>query len=188
MAYSLQHSAHLTVPAFRNRDAVPAIGTFPTALFDAAKLGTAIVQRHAIQQPLLFFFGQCAQHPHRVLALQPKARMHQTVSQLARAGEQQQAFGIQVQTPNRLPLALVQLGQTAEHRGPVLRIILGHHFAGRLVVRNHPRRRSLNAHLDRLAIDLDLISELNALADVGRLVVDRDAPFGDKLLHLQPRA
>ena len=43
------------------------------------------------------------------------------------------------------------------------------------------------AGVEHLAVDLDGISELDALADVRRLVVDRNPAFKDELLHLQAR-
>ena len=153
-----------------------------------AELGAAVVELARRRAALLFLVAQRAQHAHRVLALQPEARMHQLVGELARAGEQQQAFGVQVEPADRLPLALLQLGQLAEHRGAVLRVVVRDDLADRLVVRDHARRRRRDAHADRLAVDLDLVAELDALADVGGLVVDRDPPFHDQLFHLQPRA
>ena len=67
-------------------------------------------------------------------------------------------------------------------------IVVGHHFARRLVVRNHPRRGWVDAESNRFAIDLDAVAKLHTLANVGGLVVDADAPFQDELLHLQTRA
>ena len=45
-----------------------------------------------------------------------------------------------------------------------------------------------NAQRNRAAVDLDLVAKLDALADVGGLVVDRDAATQNHALHLQPRA
>ncbi|MNL27241.1 hypothetical protein D3C87_1488190 [compost metagenome] len=62
-----------------------------------------------------------------------------------------------------------------------------YHFTHRLVISNDTRRRRINPIADGLAIDLDLIAKLDALSDMGRLIVNRDAPLQDKLLHLQAR-
>ncbi len=62
------------------------------------------------------------------------------------------------------------------------------HFAHGLVVRDHAGRRRRDAVADRLAVDLDLVAELDALADVGRLVVDGNAALENQLLHFEPRA
>ena len=65
---------------------------------------------------------------------------------------------------------------------------MGDHFAHRLVVGDHPWRRRIDAKADRFAVDLDMVAELDALTDMGWLVIDRDAPFQDQLLHFQARA
>ena len=111
--------------------------------------------------------------------------MHQAVGQLARVGEQQQTFGVEVKPAHRLPLTLHQARQAAEHGGPVLRVVMTDHFARRLVISQHAGRRWRHAHAYRLAVDLDDVTVLDALAHVGRLAVDGDAPFKDELLHLQ---
>ena len=65
---------------------------------------------------------------------------------------------------------------------------MGHDFANRLVVGNHTCRRWVDADPDGFAIDLDLIAKLNALPNVGGLVVDRNPAFQYELLHFQARA
>ena len=79
---------------------------------------------------------------------------------------------------------MVQLGQAAKHGGAVLRVVMRYHLAGGLVVGNHAGGRRVDADAQRLAVDFDLVAPLHALADVRWLVVDRNAAFGDKLLHL----
>ena len=188
MAHRLHHAAHFAVAAFGNGHAVPAIGPFAAAIFDRAKLRRAVVQVDAIEQFLLFFLAQSPQHPHRVLALQTKTGVHQLIGQLARTGEQQQALGVQVQAPHRLPFAVLQLGQFAEHGRTVLRVIMADDLARGLVVGDHARRWRIDAHMDGFAVDLYLVAILHPLAHMGRLVVDGNAAFGDEFFHLQPRA
>ena len=65
---------------------------------------------------------------------------------------------------------------------------MGDDFASWLVVRNHTCGRWVDADPDGLAIDLDLIAKLNALSNVGGLVVDRNPAFQNQLLHFQARA
>ena len=188
MTHGLEHAAHFAVAAFGDGHAVPAVRAFAATIFHSAEAGFAVFELHAVEQALLFFLAQGAQHAGRVFTLQAEAGVHQRVRQLARAGEQQQTFGIQVQTTDRLPLAMLQLGQLAEHRGAVLRIVMGDHLAHGIVIGDHARRRRIDAEADGLAVDLDHIAKLNALTDVSRLVVDRDAAFENQLLHLQARA
>ena len=136
---------------------------------------------------MTLFLVDRAEHAHRVLALQAKARMHQLIRQFARTREKQQTFGIQIEPPDRLPLALLQTRQLAEHRRTVLWIVVRHHFTDRLVVRDDARRRWRDAIADRLAVDLDLIAMLNTLADMRGLGVDRNPTLQDQRFHLKTR-
>ena len=188
MAHGFHHAAHLAVAAFGDGDAVPAVRALTAAVLDGAELGRSVVQHHAVQQLLLLILAQSPQHTHSVLALQTKTRVHELVGQLARAGEQQQAFGVQVQTAHRLPFAVLQARQLAKHRGTVLRIIVADDLACGLVVSDHTGGRRVDADADRLAVDLDLVTVLHALAHMGGLVVHGDTAFGDEFFHLQARA
>ena len=188
MADRFEHAAHFAVATFRNGHAVPAIGALAAAGFDGAELGDAVVKLHAFEQALLFFGIQGAEHAHGVFTLEPETRVHQLVGQLAGAGQQQQAFGVQVEPADRLPLALVELGQTPEHRRAVLRVVVRDDLAGGLVVRDDAGRRRVNTNPDRLAVDLDVVAELDSLTDVRRLGIDRNPTFENQLLHLQARA
>ena len=62
-----------------------------------------------------------------------------------------------------------------------------HHFTHRLVVRDDTSRRRIYAEMNGLAVDTNLVAILDTLPDVRGLVVDRNAPFENQLLHLQPR-
>ena len=97
--------------------------------------------------------------------------------QVAGTGEQQQTLGIQVQATNGQPLALKQLGQFTKNRWPVLRVIVANNFTGWLVISENARRRRGNLETNGFAIDFDMISKLNALADMCRLIVDRNPPL-----------
>ena len=187
MTYRLKHTSYFTVSALRNGHPVPAIRAFATALFNRAKLGHAVVELDTIGQSLLFLPAQGSQNSNGVLPLQSKARVHQMICQLPRTAEQEQSLGVEVKPADRLPFALKQLGQTAKHSGPVLRIVVGNHLTSGLVVSDDPGRWRINPDANRLAIDLDMVSKLNPLANVCGLIVDRDAPLHDELLHLQSR-
>ena len=187
MPHGLQHAPDLAVAPLRNRHAIPAIGALAPALVNGAKGRHAVLELHTIEQALLFLVAQSAQHAHRVLPLQAKARVHEPVGQFPRAGEQQQAFGVQIQPPNRLPFALHQPRQLAEHRRAVLRVIVRHDFPRRLVIGNHTRGWRRNTKANGLAVDLDLITKLHALPDMGGLVIHRNTPLKNELLHLQAR-
>ena len=114
--------------------------------------------------------------------------MHQLVGQLTRVGEQQQAFGVQVKTTDRHPLAVVQARQTTEHRGATLRIIVCDDFARGLVIGQDAGSGRRNAYLDRATGDLDAVAKGDALTDVSHLVVHLDAAVFDHLLDVAARA
>ena len=82
---------------------------------------------------------------------------------------------------------MLQARQPAENRGSVLRVVVGHHLASGLVIRQHPWRGRQHADTNGLAIDFDHITKLNALPDVSWLTIDGNAPLQNQLLHLQPR-
>lgn len=66
-------------------------------------------------------------------------------------------------------------------------VIVGNHFTHWLVVRNHPCRRRIDTNPDGLAIDLDVVTKLDALPNVGGFIVDRNPALHDELLHFQAR-
>ena len=68
-----------------------------------------------------------------------------------------------------------------------MRVVVRHDLAGRLVVRNHARRRRVDAHTNGLTVDLDAVAKLDALTNMGRLGIDRYAALQNQLLHLKPR-
>ena len=184
----IEQFAHLAVASFGDDDTVPMIGAFTAAVFDRAEAGGLPVDVHPFEQLRLRGFVESAEHANRVFAFHAEARVHQLVRQFAGIGEQQQAFGVQVEPAHRLPLALLKPRQATEHGRPVLRVVMGDDFTGGLVVGDDARRRRHDAHAHRLAVDLDLVAERDALAGVRRLAVDRDLAVGNPLLHVTPRS
>ncbi len=71
--------------------------------------------------------------------------------------------------------------------GAVLRIVVADDLACGLVVSDHAGGRRVDANADRLAVNLDLVTVLHALAHMGGLVVHSDPAFGDEFFHLQAR-
>ena len=53
-----------------------------------------------------------------------------------------------------------------------------------LVVGNDAGRRRVDPIANGLSVDFDLVPELDALANMGRLIVDRNTPFQNELFHL----
>ena len=180
-----EHATDLAVTPLGNGDPVPAIGALSPAGFDGAELSHTIIKRHAFEQAFFFLVVQRAQYAYGVFTFEPKARMHQLIGQLTRTRQKQQALSVQIKTSYRLPFTLEQLGQPPEHGRPILRIVMRHDLACRLVVGDNAGRWRINPHPNRLAIDLDGIAELDALPDVGGLGIDRNASFKNQLLHFQ---
>ncbi len=108
--------------------------------------------------------------------------MHQAVSQFSIGGEQQQAAGINVQTPYRDPAGAAQARQAIEYRWTAFRIASGAEFALRLVIGKHAAyfRRRLGDR-DQMAVDADFQGFIvfNAVAQRGEFAVDTDATSGD---------
>ena len=163
------------------------VRSLAAAVFDGLKTGRLSVDVHAFQQLRLRSFVKPTHDANRVLAFHAEARVHQLVCQFAGVGEQQQAFGVQVEPTDRLPLALLKARQAAEHRGAVLGIVVRDDFTGWFVVRDDSRRRRHDAHANRLAVDLDLVAEGDALSGVCWLSVDRHQAVGDPLFHVAAR-
>src|SRR5262249_41658728 len=121
-------------------------------------------------------------------ALDLAARMHQTVGELARVGEKQQAPRVEVEPSDRDPVRAPKLRQIAEHRRPARGIARGDELARGLVIEEHPRLLAGGPQVDRLPVDEDAVARLNALAQRGARAVYRDPTRGDGGLHLAPRA
>lgn len=184
----LHHPAHFPIPAFRDGYAVPAIRTFTATVFNCAELRQSILKVYTVEKTLFLIVAQSPQYADCILAFQTKTRVHQTVRQLTRTGQKQQTFSVQIESADRLPLALIETRQFPENGWSVLGIIMSDHLSNWFVIRNDPHRRRGDANLDRLSIDFDLIPELNPLSNVSRLVIDGNSPFQDHLFHLKPRA
>ena len=147
----------------------------------------AVFQLDAGQQLLAHAFFQLAQRTHGVFAVDVVARVHQPVGQVARGREQQQAFGVEVEAADGQPFAGLHGRQAVEYRRTAFRIVVADDFAGRLVVHQHARRLAADLALNQLAVDAHRIGRQDALADVGRLAVDRHAAGDDQVFHVAAR-
>ena len=159
MPHGFKQAPHFAVSAFGDDHPVPVVDTFAATVFDALERGPLTIDIHAFEKTGLGRRFQHAQRAHRVLTLDAEARVHQLVGQLAGVGEQQQAFGVDVQPADRLPLALLQPRQAAEHRGALLRVVVGDDFTDGLVVRQHPGRGRRDAKAHRLAVQGHTVTE-----------------------------
>ena len=187
MAHGLEQAPHLAVATFGDDHPVPVVDTLATTVFEALECGALAVDLDTLEQPRLGRRVEHAQRTHGVLALDAETRVHQLVGKFTGIGEQQQPFGVDVQPAHRLPLALGQPRQAAEHRGPLLRVVVRDDFAHGLVISQYPRRRRRDAKAHRLAVDGHPVAERNALPGMRRLAVHGDALLDDHLLQVAAR-
>jgi hypothetical protein len=136
------------------------------------------LDHHAGAQALERVRGRDAAHAHVVLAFHFVARMHEPFGQLAVVGEQQQAFGVVVETSDGVDV-LLHLGQQHEDRVAVFGIVARGHVAAGL--EEHDVAPPAG-DVDSLAVHTDVV-----MAGVGlgaqlehRLAVHRDASLRDE--------
>ncbi|CAB5517644.1 hypothetical protein LMG26857_06740 [Achromobacter anxifer] len=186
-AHGFEHAANFAVAAFLQGDPVPAVAAVAAQVVQRTERSHAVVQFDAIDQRLALGLVHLAQHADRVLALRAVARMHDAVGHVAGGREDQQAFRIQVQAADRQPFAGAQLGQAGEDAGATARVVMADDLSGRLVIQDHARRLlRIGAH-DGLAVHAHLVVGRHALADMGRLAVDRHPPRDDQFFHFAAR-
>src|SRR5690606_22707386 len=185
-AGGLEHAAHLAIATLMECDAIPTVAAFPAQMFQCTEPGFPIVELDALDQLLLLFGSQLAQYPYCVFAFGTITWMHEAVGDFAGRGEDQQAFGVEVEAPHGQPLAHLQFGQTAKDIGTPLRIVVADDFAGWLVVEDDARRLLAIGARDDTPVIAHLVVFANTLADVGRLTIDGDAPRNDEFFHFAP--
>src|SRR5213594_3472593 len=113
----LEHAPDLTVAPFAQHDLVPAVRSAAPARGDAVEPGWA-VESDPLSESAELFARELAPHPHRVLALDLVARMHEPVGELARVREEQETAGIEVQPADRDPVTTPNSRQIVEHGRP----------------------------------------------------------------------
>ena len=135
-----EHASHFAVAAFADHHSVPFIHAFATTVGDFGKLRATVLEFYAGQQFLAHAFFQLAQRPYCILAVDAVARMHEAVCQVARGGEQQQAFRVEIEPTDCQPFTRLHGRQAVEYRWTAIRIVGADDFAGWLVVHQYARR------------------------------------------------
>ena len=164
------------------------VGTLPAAILDALEACFLAFDDDAFEQASALVVVQGAKYPHSVFALYAEPRVHQLVGEFARIGEQQQAFGIHIQSTDRLPLTLLQARQMTEHGWTALWVVERHDLARRLVISQNARRRRRDPDADLLAIQTHDVSERDALPDMSNFAIHFDLAFGDHVFDVTTRA
>src|SRR5439155_12294807 len=86
----LEHSSDLTVAPFAQHDLVPAVRAAASARGDAVEPCRTVFENNPLSERAQVLASELAPHPHRVLALDLVARMHEAVGELAGVGEEQE--------------------------------------------------------------------------------------------------
>jgi len=120
---------------------------------DRFEAGQTVGEHDAGGQLFRLHLRHFAQHPHRILAIQSEARMHQRVGEIARVGEDQQSAGVVVEPPDRQPLAVAQPGQRIEHRSASARVVMTDDLALGLVIEQYLVQCLGDPRADAPAID-----------------------------------
>src|SRR5262249_24533155 len=167
---------------------VPVVGALAAAILDRVELARLALELHAAEQALLLLVREPAQQPHRVLALDLEARVHEAVGELAVGGEDQQPAGVEVEPAHRPPAPAIHLGQLLEHGGPALGVVARDDLALGLVVHQHARQRLAEAQPDEVAVELHLVAGAHGIAELRDLAVDREVALGDQDLDVAARA
>src|SRR5439155_6928701 len=186
-AERFEQPAQFAVASFGKRELVPMIGAFAAAVCERRDLRGAVGERHAFEQSALLLLGERADDPHRVLALDAVAWMHQTIGQLAGSREEQQAFAVAVEPPDRDPTGMTQLRKLVENRWSAFGVASADDLSGRLVIKQDAHPRSSKAQPYELAVDTHLIVGTDFLAHFGGLTVHGDPSGDDHLFQAAQR-
>ena len=186
-----QHLADFAVLALGDLDADPQVGGLRAVLLGGGlvdgRLDRAVahaVDGDPVLQPVELGLGDASPRPRPVLTHQRGLRQLESARQLAVVGQQQQAFGVDVQTPDR-DHPRQAAGQGVEHRRPPLRIIVRGQQADRLVVAPDPRGLGRR---DRLAVHGDdVVARHQGRRRVKDAAVHRHLAQADQPLDLATR-
>jgi len=187
-ADGLQDLADLAVLALVQGDREPEVGALrPLLGFVEPCLDRTIadaVDGHALLQGVQPVLGRAAVRAGAVTADDPRGRHLQRPRQLTVVGQQQQAFGVDVEAPHRDQPRHAG-GQRLEHRRPIQRILVRRHQPHGLVIAEQARGLGLAHHV---AVDGDDVAGLDLHAGrIQRTAVDGHPALGDQALDVAAR-
>ncbi len=186
-ANRLEHAAHHAIAAFGHDHAIPMVRSFAAFVFETIAVRRTVFQCHAIEQLLRLLGCELAENAYRIFAFNLEARMHHGVRQFTRGGEQQQAAGTHIQTPDRQPARTAQRRQPREHGFAPLRIVASNDFAFGLVINQHPCRGRAVADAHLAPVDEYAVAGHDTRADAHDFAIHRDTPGFDPGFHGTPR-
>jgi hypothetical protein len=133
---------------------------------------------HTTPEPIQRILSRHAPHPGVILPLHLVLRVQQALHERPVVREQQQAFGVVVEAPNRIDV-LPHIRQKVEHRRSPLGVLPRRHVAARLV--EHDVAMAFR-EMNPLPVDADVVAigvGFRAQFEDGR-AVDRDASVRDE--------
>jgi hypothetical protein len=181
MADRFAHVPDLPVAALVNRDPQRRVLIVPSAWqqFDLRRFGAPPLDHDAARQALHVVRVGDAQHARFIDAIDAMARMGEVCRQIAVVGENQQAFGVEVEPADRIDVFAD--ADQLDDRGPLLRIRASRDVAPRFVQQHVPVPLG---QPDAPAVDADIVVRgvgLGAQLANG-LPVDGHTPLEHELL------
>src|SRR5260363_372805 len=120
-------------------------------------------------------------------ALHLVTRMCEAIRSLAGACQQQQTLRIEIKPANEKPFTRFQWRERVKYRWAMLRVRMSDNFSARLVVEQDARQAGGILARKQLSVNADLIRRHDALANMRRFAIDRDAARHNPLFHFAPR-
>ena len=183
-AQRTEHALHLAVLAFLQADRQPDVRALYLVELRLDRSVAHAFDRDAVLQLVEIGLGDCAPGAHAVTPRPAGGRQFEQPRQGAVIGQQQQAFGIDIETADRNH-ARHAGRQALEDRRATFGILRRRHESGRLVIAPEPCRLLLR---QGLAVDDDCLAtghvEGGALQ---HLAVNRHTTVGNQLLGLATR-
>jgi hypothetical protein len=188
VADRIEHVAHLPRAALVQRDRdqrliLPGSKARVEQPHDGRR-GPAPRDGHATPEPIQRIRSRHAPHPRVVLPLHLVLRVQQALHERPVVREQQHAFGVVVEAPDRIDV-LPHIGQKIEHGRSPLGILPRCHVAARLVEQDVAMTLR---EVDPLPVDADVVAigvGFRAQLEDGR-AVDRDASVRDERFRGAP--
>ena len=166
------------------------VEAFAALVVKRQEFGRAVLELNAGEKLLLILDGKLAHRAHGVLALHFIAGMHESVGKRPGSREDEEPFGVEVQTTHCNPAAARHARQMIKYARTAFRVVAGHDLSGGLVIEQHARRfaRLLGRTTHKASLHADDVKRAHAVAELCGRPVHRDDARFNQALHLAPRA
>src|SRR5690606_36537045 len=119
----VEQAAHLAVAPLPQNDVAPDVRAGASPKLDRLDPRRTVLELDALSKPLDLLRIRLPEQPHRILALEPVARMHQPMCERAVGREEQQPRCVQIEPPDADPPSARRRRQRVEYRAPALRVV-----------------------------------------------------------------